>query len=73
MTPATSNYHWLPCCGTTLGRGVALATPRQVVTTLQPVLRGGSFTDDEYSLRSSYRNPNDPTDRYYSLGFRCSQ
>jgi len=37
------------------------------------VLRGGSFGSDTNETRVAYRNSNFPTDRRFSVGFRCVQ
>ncbi len=37
------------------------------------VLRGGSWYDGNYDLRSAYRNDNDPSNTFNNIGFRCAR
>jgi serine/threonine-protein kinase len=42
-------------------------------TDVRPVLRGGSWYDNDYNVRAANRINNDPTNRYNIVGFRCAQ
>jgi formylglycine-generating enzyme required for sulfatase activity len=37
------------------------------------VVRGGSFRDDEYDVRSTERLGWDPSDSWENFGFRCAR
>jgi formylglycine-generating enzyme required for sulfatase activity len=49
------------------------ANPKGAYSGQYRVLRGGSWHDIAWNIRSSYRNWDPPTDRNDSLGFRCAR
>jgi formylglycine-generating enzyme len=48
------------------------SNPAGPASGMAKVLRGGSFHDNAYYVRTANRNYSDPQSRHYSIGFRCA-
>ena len=57
----------------------AIYTPNSTIDPLGPaegtvkVQRGGSYLNNPYRLRASFRTKSDPTEHAPNVGFRCAQ